>query len=456
MSELALKANATKIDKLALTVYHTTIFMVGCPGNLIVLLAFGLSKNFRKKPSNLCLLLMTIGDSLTTLFAPPYYAIGLVTKHFDRSNPEFYLGLCKGTIFVLTVSGIVRIFSFTFMSVERFTAIVYPYFYMQHCTRKKVLVVSSTICVHAILSTLPAVLVEGWLEYYASNESICKFTSKPASIVYTAPMVLFNFAIPTIAVILMNMRVFWVARGKLQKVIKDKKQYCQLCIQGNEVSALEARSVCPIAPPEQVIAITVDRGHNVWNGKRTFLDRIDETNVATRDGPERIINVSNILKQKNEVTTMVAENTIAPESFGGHAERQTSQHRCSTNSQQEGQYQSLAWVRRKSSSLFKHFHQSKCKHGYSNRSVAEIKILMSTLVLAFAFTLTWTPYVLTRLIITVSKETNSLRLQMFASAGTVLNCGLNPIIILLTRKEVRDILRRKFFRRKVNVVSNVE
>lgn len=456
MTELALKTNATETDKIALTVFHISIFLIGCPGNLLVLIAFGLSKDFRRRPSNMCLLLLTMGDFLTTLFAPPYYASGLMVKHFDRSKPEFYLRVCKGVIFVLTTTGIIRIFSFTVMSVERFIAIVYPYFYTEHCSRRKVYIAGIVISIHAMLSTLPAVLVEGWLEYYASNESICKYTSKPASLVYTAPMVLFNSAIPTIAVILMNARVFWIARGKLRKVFEDKKQFCQLCAHGKEVSLAEFESIGAKSPPEQRKASTVvliDRVQKVKDSKRVVLPRIEEAKVDAKSSL-KVTGFSDKLRQKKEAAKLVAVQVVMPARNEGNDGVIIPEPNIA--SQTGGQQGSIPQARRKSSISFRYLKQNKCRHGYSNRGAREIKILLSTLFLAFAFTLTWAPYVMTRLIITIWRDTNSLRLQMFASAGTVINCGLNPIIILLTRKEVWEILRRKLFRRKVNAVSNVE
>lgn len=445
--------NATDIDKVALSVFHIGIFVVGFPGNLLVLVAFAFSKEFRSRPSNTCLLFLTIGDFLTTLFAPPYFTSGLMTKHFDRSDPGFYLRLCKVTIFAITITGITRIFSFTAMSVERFFAIVYPYIYTKHCTRKKVYIAGALIWVHSALSTLPAVLVDGWLEYNASSESICKFTSKPESIVYTAPMVLFNFTVPTVTVILMNVRVFWIARDRLRKVLKEKEQFCRLCAQGDGNSAVdvvtdgivkkEPNAITGAKEVEQAFA------YDLANSTLPPLDRIDEGD----ESPEKKNEIAIILgKAEIRVTHAAVENTAI-----GTLEEDLEvvpERRFSSNSRNQ-RSPSLSWFRRKSSLLRKYFQQGKCKHGNAYRNVREMKILLSTLVLAFAFTLTWAPYVLTKLIITVWKETNSPRLQMFASAGTVINCGLNPVIILLTRKEVRDILRRSIARRRGSVLPNV-
>lgn len=460
--------NATNTDKIALSVFHISIFAVGFPGNLLVLIAFGLSKDFRRRPSNVCLVFLTIGDFLTTLFAPPYYASGLIAKHFDRSKPEFFLRLCKVTIFALTTTGITRIFSFTAMSVERFIAIVYPYLYTKHCTRKKVYVAAVFIWVHAMLSTLPAVLVEGWLEYYASNESICKFTSKPESIVYTAPMVMFNFAIPTVTVILMNVRVFWIARGQLRTALKEKEQFCRLCAQaGDEISAIDSVIVCPmknpaldgsktVPKPNETVDETVDETETetepettreMGNAKLPSLRRIDEgENEAAKRGS---LAGSNDLRKKKTLRWAAVHLAYDNEEMVKSCDDGGIGH---STYRKDSQTSQASWVRRKSSFFVKYFQQGKCKHGNNNRSAREIKILLSTLFLAFAFTLTWAPYVMTRLIITVWKDTNSLRLQMFASAGTVINCGLNPVIILLTRKEVRDILRRKFSRRSISVL----
>ena len=454
MNKLIFKMNGTQADKLSLSVFHIGIFLIGCPGNLLVLIAFGLSNELRKRPSNLCLLLLTMSDFLTTLFAPPYYSSGLMVKHFDRSEPESYLNLCKVAIFVLTTTGITRIFSFTLVSVDRFIAIVYPYCYAQHCTRKKVYIVAVVIWVHAMLSTLPAVLVEGWLEYYGSNESICKFTSKPESIVYTAPMVLFNFAIPTLAVLIMNIRVFWIARGKLRKIFDDKKQFCQPCVNGreDEISVNDPVTICEMrqSDPRHVVNVFhEDRLQDSQRCKQTFLSRIEE-NIIHTSNTSTSIGMARDLSQNNE---MMELTVVESRRNLGHEGRIISERRFCDEGWVVDRGRALSLIKR--SSIFrKHFQRKKCEHGQLSRGAREIKILLSTLVLAFAFMLTWAPYVLTRLIITVWRETNSLRLQMFASAGTVINCGLNPVIILLTRKEVRDILSKKFLRK--NAVSSIE
>ena len=454
MNELILKMNGTKADKLSLSVFHISIFLIGCPGNLLVLIAFGLSKELRTRPSNTCLLLLTISDFLTTLFAPPYYSSGLMVKQFDRSKPESYLNLCKVAIFVLTTTGITRIFSFTLVSVDRFIAIVYPYYYAQHCTRMKICIVGVVIWVHAMLSTLPAVLVAGWLEYYGSNESICKFTSKQESIVYTAPMVIFNFTIPTLAVLIMNIRVFWIARGKLRKVFDEKKQFCQHCVHGNEMSVNDPATICEMRQPDPRHVVNVFPEDHLQDSQRcnqTLLSRIEE-NIRHTSNRSTSIGLARDLSQNNKMV----ELTVVESRRGLRHERGITPERSFCDEAVVvDRGRALSFVTRKRSSLFwKHFQNKKCEHGQLSRSGREIKILLSTLVLAFAFILTWAPYVLTRLIITVWRETNSLRLQMFASAGTVINCGLNPVIILVTRKEVRDILCKKFL--KKNAVSSIE
>ena len=519
--------NATRTDRNILAAFHSSVFVIGFPGNCLVLMAYSFSKEFRSRPSNSCLLLLTIGDLLTSIFAPPYYATGLIVDHFDKSNPELYLRICKVAIFGLTTTGIVRIFAFTSMSIERFVAIVHPYYYARHCTRRKVFISAGFIWIHAMLSTLPAVLVDGWLEYNASNESICKFTSRSESIVYTAPMVLFNFTIPTVTVILMNVRVFWIARGKLRKILDEKQQFCKQCGEPNLESEIsneiqrrpstsifkmfgrrESKRASMPTIPNVMVEQYEDKCDNkgvdpssyelqsarrtsydswktemrtISNDDKRYLQKAQTVDHKSDSNRERVTSFTESVKShitlenidengeediaaKNKGNKIARRGTLSLRGSGYQIEKENSSvsrdsevgGEKGANGDEQGitnltkarsKTTPVSWLRRKSSFLTKGLSQGRCKHANSNRNASEMKILLSTLVLAFAFTLTWAPYVMTRLIITVWKETDSLRLQMFASASTVINCALNPIIILLTRKEVRNILKGKFFKK---------
>eukprot|EP00112_Aurelia_sp_Birch-Aquarium-sp1_P000827 Seg1079.9 transcript_id=Seg1079.9/GoldUCD/mRNA.D3Y31 product="alpha-1A adrenergic receptor" protein_id=Seg1079.9/GoldUCD/D3Y31 len=537
--------NATWTDRVVLTTFHSTVFIIGLPGNTLVIIAFCLSKDFRSKPSNSCLLLLTIGDLLTTMLAPPYYATGLVTESFDKSRPILYLNICKVTIFSLSATGIVRIFAFTVMSVERFIAIAYPYFYAKHCSRRKIVMVAILIWVHAILSTLPAVLVSGWIEYSATNEALCQFTTNSDSIVYTAPLGILNFAVPTVTVIVMNIRVFWTARRQLRRIIDVKKSVCkrcgdeataaQLCTETrrksfanvklfnkrklNKVSILQPNASEVTSPQdntrvESLLNIpdpfvvrsprsqssrvkkklsrngSLNGGMKLENISEIMSDlsperrhqRHDDENVKKGISTTKIVTVvlhdsqlsSNIVRKTGRDPDFKNHTANRPRSYSEPIHTEDTSSRSGAQlvkfngsvfenepdpamiisevrnpiENGENSNSSVSHMRRRRFLSSKSLPSEKCKHTVSRRNAREIKILLSTLFLAFAFTLTWAPYVLTRLIITVWADTNSLRLQMFASASTVINCGLNPVIILLTRKEVRKILTRKLLRRQ--------
>ena len=493
------------------------------------------------------------------MLAPPYYTTGLVTERFDKSRPMLYLNICKVTIFSLSATGIVRIFAFTVMSVERFIAIAYPYFYAQHCSRRKIAIIAVIIWVHAILSTLPAVLVNGWIEYHATNEAVCQFTTSSDSIIYTAPLGIFNFAVPTVTVIVMNIRVFWTARRQLRRIIDVKESVCKLCDdqataaelgtdarrkssfatrklfnkrKSNKVSVLQSNASEVLSPKGKTGAEFPLNIPDPFAAKspssQNFRVRKKLSNNRSLNGGMKLENIGEVLsdflpdslnhqthndenvKNKtsiNKIATIVQHESQLSSKFVRKTGQDTNlkshtanrprsysepMHMAATSSRKPNLVQFsgsvfeneptqtdpaaiTSEVRNQiencenSASNVSHMRQrlflslktckntssrrianesEKCKHTTSRRNAREIKILLSTLFLAFAFTLTWAPYVLTRLIINVWAETNSLRLQMFASASTVINCGLNPVIILLTRKEVRRILSKKLLRRQ--------
>ncbi len=82
--------NVTEADKIILSTLHSTIFILGFPGNILVIIAFGLSKEFRRRPSTSCLIMLTIADLVTCSCAVPYYTTGLLVKTFDMRNKAPY------------------------------------------------------------------------------------------------------------------------------------------------------------------------------------------------------------------------------------------------------------------------------------------------------------------------------------------------------------------------------
>ncbi len=464
--------NVTEGDKVFLSTLHSTIFIIGIPGNIFIIIAFHLSTDFRRRPSTCCLILLTIADLVTNLFAVPYYTTGLLVRTFDMTRIGIYTNLCKVLIFIITTAGIVRIFAFTLMSIDRFVAIAYPYHYNNRIARKNVLVVGLIIWIHASLSTLPAVSVDGWVVYNARNEALCKFTSPPVSLAYTIPMVAINFAAPTFAVIIMNCKVFLIARNQLKSVFRETERYCQLCrddksameksqfeqdkeavqlpvaaIQGKKIIKSPGNSVIPIIHVEnaEISELEIDRGDTVVTGRVKQANEIlgDECRDLGKShpkmGPEESFSILNRQEYRDGTKNNANKKRGEKISILNATKTETA----ALFSNRKGP---MRWLRMHSSRISIFPINSGCKHSNLNKNSRELNIAISTIFLALMFVITWTPYVITRLIITIWKDANSPRLETYTSMTTVINSGLNPLIILLTRKEVRGILQQKLKR----------
>eukprot|EP00794_Sanderia_malayensis_P007884 gene7884-8736_t len=438
---------------------------------MLVIAAYFSSREFRRRPSTSCLIMLTIADLITCVSAIPYYTTGLLLNNFDMTHIQRYTDICKVTIFIITTAGIVRILAFTAMSVDRFVAIAYPFWYSNSSSRFRVLILAIVISIYAGLSALPAVLVDGWLVYNAENEALCRFTSPPNSIVYTAPMVVVNFTLPTLAVIVMNCRVYKIAVKQLRRVATEIGNHCTICNLarsmattpenqecGNETRDVERREstkkkwlldgkqskktkrrsnklqvkITPrIISSEggeiRRIAPCTDRNQTIRHGR---------IQVQSCDGS----NTKAIRNDKDCTTGFKEEKTTNCLNTTREDKRHSVQVRSKLRS--KGNLSIMSWLLKHNAGLNQVGIEPRCKHS-SRHNSKELAIAISTLLLAFAFTITWTPYVITRLIITIWKGANSPRLQAYTSATTVINSGLNPVIILCTRKEVRRILFKK-------------
>ena len=75
----------------------------------------------------------------------------------------------------------------------------------------------------------------------------------------------------------------------------------------------------------------------------------------------------------------------------------------------------------------------------------EFIIALSTLILAITFLITWLPFIVSRVAsLVIPHLASSWRLTIYTSALTILTSTLNPCIILITRRDIRNELIRKF------------
>ena len=213
-------------DTIIVCVIYIVFGIIGLIGNISVLLAISTSRTHRQQFSGLFVLNLAIADFLVCLFNTPYYVLSLLWDHgldhgknFDQSK---YNSICKLPMFLNYFTGTLRILSLAAMSIDRFIAINYPYFYARHCvydTSKKTWLLSfGYLWTQAFVLILPAMISNNIIVFFGSNGRLCGICwTGDMSFVYFMSQIILNFIIPSIIIVFTNCKVFWVAKKQIAK-----------------------------------------------------------------------------------------------------------------------------------------------------------------------------------------------------------------------------------------------
>ncbi len=203
----------TALDKAILTFLYTASCIAGLLGNMAILVSISSRRNLRKKQCNMFIVGLAATDLMTCVFCGPYYIRSLhITSFFQ--NKDFGQIFCVVILAVAYSLAINSILSLTLLSVDRYGAIKFPFWYNKKVTKNRCLAAVCFAWIYSILVVLPPAFLQGWVEYENEPGSPCGFQWKNASSWYLGFMVIVNVAAPATVVSLTNIVVFKTARSQ--------------------------------------------------------------------------------------------------------------------------------------------------------------------------------------------------------------------------------------------------
>ncbi len=198
-------------DITLLTVIYCFAGVTGVLGNFAVLTSIFCRRRSRISQCHIFIVSLAATDFLTCLLCGPYYIRSLHVASFFESQKLAY-DLCVGILVVTYSLAINSILSLTLLSLDRYCAVVLPFWYKKRVTKTKCVIAFIFVWVYSFLIVLPPTFARSWIRYENEPGSPCGFQWKRASSAYLTFNITVNVIIPALIVSVTNAIVFKTAR----------------------------------------------------------------------------------------------------------------------------------------------------------------------------------------------------------------------------------------------------
>eukprot|EP00794_Sanderia_malayensis_P007920 gene7920-8775_t len=196
-------------DVAILTVLYSLAILTGVLGNAAVLVSILSRSKARSTQSNIFILSLAVCDLVNCALCGPYYITSINDTAILHGTARAY-DLCVSFLVFAYTFGIISILSLTLLSLDRYCAVVLPFWYKQRITKRKCAISVAFVWIYSIVIVLPPTFIHGWILFEQGLS--CGFRWDTASSSYLMFNVVANLAIPTLVVSVTNAIVFKTAR----------------------------------------------------------------------------------------------------------------------------------------------------------------------------------------------------------------------------------------------------
>ena len=443
------------------------------------------SPDYRKRPSTYYLYSILLANILACLYEIPYYTFSVVAD-LPTPSSHTYDVECRISVFLTYSISTLKIFFLTALSVDRFIAVSFPYFYQQHVTKKIVKVINAIFWFLPLPLLLPLSTLNNAGKYLGVTGTSCGVDWSLIGKDYMIILMVIGFLIPSAITAITNIKVFIIARAQKRMIHNERERFDDREEKTLHELPLESRSVIdsemkagtaskfvvnnkrnekfpliglkhsnsfPIKTivKESIIDDTAVKQNNSQE-IRTIIDK-DESNLPDNLKLEDL----SVNKERHPIvfngrdshghqkTTFVkpADNTLTTcdETPSKHALNNCSN---ATSSETNAKLKEAPSVSTKFGTKNRFEEDSKNRKGEisgpKRRSMhlsIDWGIIFSTLMLVVAFFITWSPFAISRLVEAFTEFLDA-RTILYTSAATLLDIILNPLIIIGTRARLRE------------------
>ena len=433
-----------EIDKIVASFLYATVVIVGICGNFIILTSICFRVGARTLQCNILIVSLSLTDFLTSALCGPYYLRSLFVSEFipgEGSKSSFCIVILAAAYFLAIES----ILSLALISLDRFLAIRAPFSYQVWVTRR---LCTAAVCiswVYSLVIVLPPTVRPGWITYENTPGAPCAFQWAKANTAYVAVNLSVSFAIPAITIFISNILVFKTAREQNRRVMsqikvgsKEKTANFSQPLNSPRRNTMftEERDGKALSSPEseqQVKVMYIGNSKTSETNKKLvqgLAGKLDTSQTISggKLGLTRHLSLEDITRTSHKRDSI--ENIHLPfilplkQLYGPEADTT----------------QPNTYSKRKKVLCAKR--QFKFNRKLSNKSKAraparrEMKLAMATISLSIAFLLSWTPFVVARILKLSGMSDVSERIVDYSTAIGMLSSAWNPCVLLMTRKEI--------------------
>ena len=193
------------------------VFAVGSFLNIALVFVLIRFRENRTRISSIYLLSLSMSQILACLYEAPYYSLSLSLTLPPRPQDRYRLA-CKISIFITYFLSAVKIFNLTIMSLDRYVAIIFPFTYERHATKRTAMLSIAFVWIFPLALTSPLLIISNWTDYEGRCGYACGLQFHKTAVVYTVIAGLLVIPGPLIIMMITNIRVFLAARQQQLRI----------------------------------------------------------------------------------------------------------------------------------------------------------------------------------------------------------------------------------------------
>ena len=211
------KMNVSIAERIIFTIYYCFLGVFGLIANIAILVILCGSKEYRWRLSTQYLYGVVLSRILACIIEIPYYMFSVIAN-LPEPNSNAYETECRITLFFTYSIGTVKILVLVGMSLDRFIAVLYPYFYNSHMTTIKVGMINALLWIAAVVLTVPLSVKPGLGRYYGDIGASCGVNYNLMNKGYFLCALFLVFIFPASIMAVTNTKVFIVARKQKSQI----------------------------------------------------------------------------------------------------------------------------------------------------------------------------------------------------------------------------------------------
>lgn len=200
-------------ERITADVFYGMICVFGTLANVIIIRIIMVNKKFRKVKANYFLVSLSFINTCGCIFNVPFQ-IFMFHIPTDSCSPHA-IESCHVFLLLSYFIQFVTLAIMATVSLERFIAVLRPFVYQRHVTKRLIIWIHVCVIVQCAVSMIPLVSIPTSIDHYTDTPGMfCGLDVKNLDPVYASYMMLMHGVLPGLIIIVCNIWVFKIATAK--------------------------------------------------------------------------------------------------------------------------------------------------------------------------------------------------------------------------------------------------